>query len=366
MDNNNQNNSNNNNNESKKESNDGPTFPNISVPKLPDLTNIVDNIGDNISEDLEEIQKGIIETGNNIKNEIIKTVNIKENKKTSEPKADKTQEISDEEDKTPENKKALGMGIDDKKEKDDEGEDDEEGNEEDDEEDEMDDEEDEMDDEEDEMDDEEYEVDNEEDEMDDAEDDVDDEEGKLGMGEEEDEEDEKEKDEKEEDEKEKDEKEEDEKKVKQDEKVKSLVLSSMDDTDTDDSDVSDDEDYLQKFDSEIKKDYIVNFHPEAVIHNYDEIVALTKVSRDKNGFILDSLHKTNPILSRFERTKILGQRAKQLNQGSKPLIKIDDNIIDGALIAEMELKEKKIPFIIRRPLPTGASEYWNIKDLEIV
>ena len=42
-----------------------------------------------------------------------------------------------------------------------------------------------------------------------------------------------------------------------------------------------------------------------------------------------------------------------------------ENIIDGYLIAEMELKEKKLPFIIRRPLPNQTFEYWKIKDLEI-
>ena len=33
-------------------------------------------------------------------------------------------------------------------------------------------------------------------------------------------------------------------------------------------------------------------------------------------------------------------------------------------MAELELAEKRIPFIIRRPLPNGGSEYWNVKDLE--
>ena len=39
-------------------------------------------------------------------------------------------------------------------------------------------------------------------------------------------------------------------------------------------------------------------------------------------------------------------------------------IIDGYIIAEEELKQKRIPFIIRRPLPNGGSEYWKLQDLE--
>ena len=77
-------------------------------------------------------------------------------------------------------------------------------------------------------------------------------------------------------------------------------------------------------------------------------------------------HKTNPILTKYEKTRVLGQRTKQLNNGAKPMIKVKENIIDSYLIAEMELKEKKIPFIIRRPLANGYSEYWTLEDLEIL
>ena len=42
------------------------------------------------------------------------------------------------------------------------------------------------------------------------------------------------------------------------------------------------------------------------------------------------------------------------------------NIIDGHIIALMELKQGKIPFIIRRPMPNGGSEYWKVNDLKII
>ena len=40
--------------------------------------------------------------------------------------------------------------------------------------------------------------------------------------------------------------------------------------------------------------------------------------------------------------------------------------MDSYIIAELELKEKKIPFIIRRPIPGWACEYWSLKDLEVI
>ena len=134
-------------------------------------------------------------------------------------------------------------------------------------------------------------------------------------------------------------------------------------------DEEDDEDptgevYLQKFNKEINDNYLVNFHPESAIHNYDEILAMTKVVRDKNGIIIDDLHKTIPYLTKYEKARILGQRAKQINSGATVFVKVPEKIIDGYLIAELELQEKRVPFIIRRPMPNGGSEYWSIKDLE--
>jgi len=41
-------------------------------------------------------------------------------------------------------------------------------------------------------------------------------------------------------------------------------------------------------------------------------------------------------------------------------------MIDGYLIALKELDQKKIPFIIQRPLPNGGSEYWRLCDLEML
>ena len=133
-----------------------------------------------------------------------------------------------------------------------------------------------------------------------------------------------------------------------------------------DADEDQEDDYLQKFDRELRENYILEQHPESISHNYDEIYNLAKVQRNKDNIIVDDLHKTIPMLTKYEKTRILGQRAKQINNGAKPLIPITPNMIDGYLIALKELEEKKIPVIIRRPLPNGASEYWHLRDLEIL
>lgn len=143
-------------------------------------------------------------------------------------------------------------------------------------------------------------------------------------------------------------------------KTTQLIIANDDDDDDDEYE----ENYLQKFDNEINKNYIYEFHPECLNHNSNEVSKLTKVIRDENNIIIDPLHKTLPYLTKYEKARVLGQRAKQIETGSKPLVKVPENIIDGYIIAELELREKKIPFIIKRPIPGGAFEYWNLKDLE--
>lgn len=136
--------------------------------------------------------------------------------------------------------------------------------------------------------------------------------------------------------------------------------------DDDDDDDENEENYLQKFDNEINKNYIMEFHSECLNHNSDEVSKLSRVIRDENNIVIDPLHRTIPYLTKYEKARVLGQRAKQIETGSKPFVKVSENIIDSYVIAELELREKKIPFIIKRPIPGGAFEYWNLRDLEII
>ena len=59
-------------------------------------------------------------------------------------------------------------------------------------------------------------------------------------------------------------------------------------------------------------------------------------------------------------------RVKQLNSGTIPYITINEKIIDNYLIAQMELEQKKLPFIIQRPLPNNNFEYWKLQDLDLL
>lgn len=145
-----------------------------------------------------------------------------------------------------------------------------------------------------------------------------------------------------------------------------VILEEDEEEDDDDDDDDNDEKYLQKFDNNVRTQFIESYHPEVLTHNYDEVKNLAKITRDKNGVIIDKLHKTIPFLTKYEKARIIGQRANQINAGAKPLIQSSPGVIDSYLIASKELELKKIPFIIKRPIPNGGFEYWNLSDLEVL
>lgn len=151
------------------------------------------------------------------------------------------------------------------------------------------------------------------------------------------------------------------------EKMKIVGLDDLDgdgDVDIDDEDdLEYDPDILKKLDS--NRDIIAKIHPEHVSISTDEVNALVKVVRNKERIIVDDLHRTYPVLSKYEKVRIIGQRVKQLNSGCPPYITTEKHI-DNYIIAEQEVKEKILPIIIRRPIPSGGCEYWRLQDLEIL
>ena len=132
------------------------------------------------------------------------------------------------------------------------------------------------------------------------------------------------------------------------------------------SDEEEDDEYLQKFDREVSHNFIEEFHPESKSHTDIEVKKLVKVSRNKEGIIVDDFHRTMPFLSKYEYTRVIGQRAKQIDSGAQPFVDLDNDVIDGYTIARKELDQKKIPFILQRPLPGGGCEYWKLEDLELL
>jgi len=146
----------------------------------------------------------------------------------------------------------------------------------------------------------------------------------------------------------------------------SLFNISKNDYDNIDLENNDSMEFLQKFTKEYKSDYILSNHQESLNKNYDEIKKFLDVTKDNNNNIIDAFHRTIPILTKYEKTKIIGIRLKQLNNGAKPYVTVSDTILDNNIIVNMELIQKVLPFIVSRPLPNNTYEYWKLKDLELL
>ena len=138
------------------------------------------------------------------------------------------------------------------------------------------------------------------------------------------------------------------------------------DNDDDNDDDDDDDSGLQKLNDTVKKNLISEFHPEMMEHNESEIELMATVVRNSNGIIIGDLHRSIPFVIKYERARIIGERTRQINSGALPFIDVEPDIIDGYLIAVEEFNNKKIPFIVKRPLPSGKSEYWKLSDLKIM
>jgi DNA-directed RNA polymerase subunit K/omega len=76
-----------------------------------------------------------------------------------------------------------------------------------------------------------------------------------------------------------------------------------------------------------------------------------------------SKNKTPARITKYERALLVGKRAKQIEEGANANIVIlaGQNSIE---IAEEELRQRKIPLIIKRPIG-NSFEYWKPADMEV-
>ena len=86
------------------------------------------------------------------------------------------------------------------------------------------------------------------------------------------------------------------------------------------------------------------------------------MGEEPKGHRID-LKTTSPFMTKYERARILGTRALQISKNAPLTIIPEPGETDPYRLAERELAERKIPFIIRRFLPNGDFEDWRISEL---
>jgi len=94
------------------------------------------------------------------------------------------------------------------------------------------------------------------------------------------------------------------------------------------------------------------------------------VEREKVADSLKIDRITDPYYTKYEYTCLVGTRAQQIADGARPLISLDGMLTSDPLfvwnVAEREIAEGVLPFIIHRRLPSGVSEYWSALELKLI
>jgi DNA-directed RNA polymerase subunit K/omega len=110
----------------------------------------------------------------------------------------------------------------------------------------------------------------------------------------------------------------------------------------------------------------VNYN-EADEYDTTEVIVEYGIDEDINTILKGyksklKSYKTSPALTKYERCKIIAERANQINHGSHIFIQNSERFSNAYDIAVQELNEKRIPFIIKRPYG-NKFEYWKLNDL---
>ncbi|KAJ3488780.1 hypothetical protein NLG97_g6133 [Lecanicillium saksenae] len=137
-----------------------------------------------------------------------------------------------------------------------------------------------------------------------------------------------------------------------------------------DDNVFEEEDVTEFYDPEVAEgdedqDQLENGEDQDNIVVSGDPSAAANASRDKSTKdkkIPDAERNTTPYMTKYERARILGTRALQISMNAPVLVDLEGET-DPLQIAIKELREKKIPLIVRRYLPDGYYEDWTCEEL---
>ncbi|CAN0891658.1 DNA-directed RNA polymerases II, IV and V subunit 6A [Linum grandiflorum] len=84
--------------------------------------------------------------------------------------------------------------------------------------------------------------------------------------------------------------------------------------------------------------------------------------REDQNAVERAARKTSKYMTKYERARILGTRALQISMNAPVMVELEGET-DPLEIAMKELRQRKIPFTIRRYLPDGSYEDWGVDEL---
>lgn len=114
------------------------------------------------------------------------------------------------------------------------------------------------------------------------------------------------------------------------------------------------------FDDEVEEDNIDELNQDEEGDNIEILPA----GASGGGAVPKNKRITTKYMTKYERARVLGTRALQIAMCAPIMVELEGET-DPLLIAIKELKQRKIPIIIRRYLPDHSYEDWGIDELII-
>ncbi|KND87994.1 DNA-directed RNA polymerases I, II, and III subunit RPABC2 [Tolypocladium ophioglossoides CBS 100239] len=124
-----------------------------------------------------------------------------------------------------------------------------------------------------------------------------------------------------------------------------------------DGEIADEDDAERAANGDDQDNVVISGDPSAAAN---ALKGNDKSIKDKK--IPESERTTTPYMTKYERARILGTRALQISMNAPVLVDLEGET-DPLQIAIKELREKKIPLIVRRYLPDGYYEDWTCEEL---
>ena len=131
----------------------------------------------------------------------------------------------------------------------------------------------------------------------------------------------------------------------------------VDDGDGEDNEADDNDDCIyKKTKTDRDRAFYVNDDDDDDDTDVEEV-------NDDNRYVPKEDRKSKPYLFKFERVRLLQDRAGQIIRGSDPMIK-NVNHLSAKTIAKLELESTNIPLYIERDMPGGKIEVWRVDELK--
>lgn len=128
-------------------------------------------------------------------------------------------------------------------------------------------------------------------------------------------------------------------------------------------DEADDIETEYKEETELKED--TEYNNQCVYDKEEEFFIDTELEDDSTNDpirVLDEDRITKNVMTIYEKTRLIGTRAKQISLGAKTLVK-NPGTLTPRQLAETELMNDKFVWKIKRPLPNNTYEIWKTSEL---